>query len=190
MKNNCYNNLILSVGIMLLCAAVFIVVEKICGFGNLTIDDRMVSFIGILATFVVINNYSQVQDIKNECEMKIQELNNKIGIVEAIKVNGKISLNDINSAENKWEAKTLAIRLLKNPNNTFSVITPDPPIGDGKPHDKAKWKLNELDDVVFYDADDTNQKPIENIMLVDELEYYKNEVNILVKIYKNSYNIV
>ncbi len=87
MRNNWSTQLVASVAIMLICATAFLVVIKLLGFENLTINDMMVSFIGILATFVVISNVAQVQEIKHESISAMEKIqHNKEDLSKTIQI--------------------------------------------------------------------------------------------------------
>jgi hypothetical protein len=57
--------------IILLGVIVFNQFYQITGANNVT---YILSFVGILATFIVISNYAQVQEIKRNCDSKVEEI--------------------------------------------------------------------------------------------------------------------
>ena len=69
-----YYNLGITVLIILSSAAVFFLLAKWGGLRELTINDMMVSFVGIIATFIVIGNYAQVEFVKKDCENAITQV--------------------------------------------------------------------------------------------------------------------
>ena len=63
----------------------FIWLNKHCGFG-ISDDGIVITFIGILATFVIISNYAQVSDIKKKVDEKIasiDQINDSINKLES-----------------------------------------------------------------------------------------------------------
>lgn len=73
-QHSWYYHLACSVVIMFLAAVVFLIVVKLFDLKEISINTEMVSFIGILATFVVINNYAQMKELEN----KINQQQNQI----------------------------------------------------------------------------------------------------------------
>lgn len=150
----------------------------------ITNEQIIASIAGILATFVVISNIVQVEAIKREFEGKVAELDDKLEKVRNLRVSNAVSLEVFERAKNNWESRKLASRMFSSKNSTFSVISADPPYGDGKIHSTAKWAIDEDEHIFFYDKDDSERTPIKGIMMVDELGYEQDEVEILLKIYQ------
>lgn len=73
MKLSWYIQLGITVVIVLISASIFVLLVNLCGFNNLSINEMTVSFIGLIATFIVIGNYAQMQDVKEECISKMKE---------------------------------------------------------------------------------------------------------------------
>jgi len=68
--NNRYIYALFGVGIILIFVSITLNISQIV----VTKESIVLFFIGVLATFVVVSNYSQVSDIKSDIEYKIEKL--------------------------------------------------------------------------------------------------------------------
>lgn len=154
--------------------------------------DIIITFIGILATFVVINNYAQIEQSRRvftEEVRKIEEYKNEEFVRMIEKFNAYIkkleteSLKTGKNPEISRESQNLAEFLWdnyeKNPKLKYSVVTSDK-LGEQGKLLSATCRI--VDGVVkFYD--DQN-KEIKDVFIVNEYEYIEDEVNSYVKNYQ------
>jgi len=72
----------IALGILFVFVSSIILEKYKIGFSD---ESYILGFVGVLATFVVISNYIQVQQVKQESEKKINELEGNISEVKVIK---------------------------------------------------------------------------------------------------------
>lgn len=178
-KNPWFVELAISAVIMLVAASVFLLIVKSMHFNSLDINDMMVTFVGILATFIVINNYAQVQDIKIELEKKIEDLKIQQITIEADRKEDEAFIRLWNKARLDSESVTIAMRLYNNPDKEFSLIIADTPNKKGESVN-AKWRMSDIGCLEFFTKEDPLGK-IKHIMMVDECEFRQDYVECLLK---------
>ncbi|MBQ2177047.1 MAG: hypothetical protein II453_19010 [Alphaproteobacteria bacterium] len=171
--------LAISVVIMLAAAGVFMIIVKWMRFSSLDINDMMVSFVGILATFIVINNYAQIQEIKKDLERKIEDLKTQQTTIEEERKADEKFIRLWNKASLHSDSVTIASRLYNDANGEFSIVIADTPYKAGKSV-KAKWRISDVGCLEFYTEDKPSEK-IEHIMMVDECEFRQEYVECLLK---------
>nr|DAY07776.1 MAG TPA: SMODS and SLOG-associating 2TM effector domain family 5 [Bacteriophage sp.] len=106
--------IILSVISIILSLASFITIVAVKINYNLEMVSLLsiIGFIGILATFVVVSNFSQVNRIESKMETKISELNkavSKLLIIEEDIKQIRIEIDKINSRIEKEQENVVAI---------------------------------------------------------------------------------
>lgn len=75
-KNSCDCITVLFIMFVIIATvAIIIMVANIDGWGNTT---KVSGLIGILATFVVVSNYAQMVEIRNQTDKRIKELEDKL----------------------------------------------------------------------------------------------------------------
>ena len=67
------------VTVIIVCLILLIGFEVVLNDSSVQDDKLVISFFGILATFIVISQYAQVLEIKNETSSKIQAVNTELG---------------------------------------------------------------------------------------------------------------
>ena len=150
-------------------------------FGFVLTNDQIVStIIGILATFVVVSNYIQVQEVKRDLELKIEELKVQQTNIENVRETDERYFQLWSEAVSDKVSVTLATHLLENPNQEFNVVTADTPERNGETLN-AKWRFSADNKLEFYTMDDS-QKTLKHIMMVDDYEYNRKYVECLLKI--------
>ena len=179
--NKWYYQLATSVAIMFAATLIFIALVRIFALDALEINNNMVSFIGIIATFIVISNVAQVQEIKHEMDSRINALEKTAQKIDNHQVQTDIQNKKIlhDALEHK-ESVQLAMKLLESPTSTFSVHTYDTPIKEGRSY-KAMWRLNN-GMLIFYEPD-KDDYVISNIMIIEDTEYNHQYIETLVRYY-------
>jgi hypothetical protein len=96
--------------------------NKICNFG-ISDDSIVLIFVGIAATFVVVSNYAQVIEVKNEFKNKVYEFERRINDIEEKfdkqqkEILKKIELMDGFIDIKKWDSRFEHFKSLCNENN-------------------------------------------------------------------------
>ncbi|MFA6779487.1 MAG: hypothetical protein WCU80_06895 [Paludibacteraceae bacterium] len=84
----------------------------------ITDKDIILTFVGILATFVVISNYAQVQEIKNEFENKIKD----IGPASEKNIEDYLKLKNL--SEGRFNLTEEELKMYINLNEQYIMIWP------------------------------------------------------------------
>jgi len=77
-QNNCMQKVIFWVAIGAIAICALGIVLPCFGIGQIDKNNTIVTFLGVLATFVVVNNFSQVADMRRQTENKIKELERQL----------------------------------------------------------------------------------------------------------------
>ena len=152
----------------------------------LTNDQIVATIAGVLATFVVVGNYAQVQEIRHDFEKKVDELKLQQTEITKSQTENKNLVQVWNEARSDAESLTIAYRLLKNPNKEVSVVTADTPYKLGKTQ-KALWRMTKDEKLEFYTTANPTKK-IDDILMVDELDYNGKYVETLLKLLMENNN--
>lgn len=62
--------------------AVVAIIIMVASIGSLGDTPKVMGLVGILATFVVISNYAQMVEIRNQTNRKLDEVKNKLDLIE------------------------------------------------------------------------------------------------------------
>lgn len=150
LKNQWYYHLACSVVIMFAAAILFLLIVKWFDLKEVSINTEMVSFIGILATFIVVNNYAQMKDIENRIDRQQTQIKQQFKYLERT---AKILF------DTKDSLIELSKRIYKYPNHKYTAYAPS---------------LGEIKDcTITYDSNfhltvtDSNGKTLSNVMLID-----------------------
>lgn len=106
MKNNEYLKLIGYVLITFVVVWILAIISNKCFDIEINSDTAIISFIGIIATFIVIGNFSQVAEMKNQTLEQTNNYNLKIQEFDA-------KLKEIDTLKEKLEAKEKDIEKLQ-----------------------------------------------------------------------------
>ncbi|GHU85415.1 hypothetical protein FACS1894153_0590 [Bacteroidia bacterium] len=105
---------VLSATIMILCICIIL-----CKWDTKLDTSLIISFVGILATFVVISSYSQVKDIENKFEKAISELKDKTEEIDKLKQKADNLVEILKIKENSYLFYSDVYNSLNNLSNCF-----------------------------------------------------------------------
>lgn len=81
-RNNCMQKVIfwVAVGAIIICAlGTFL---PVFGIEKIDTENSMITFIGVLSAFIVINNFSQVEDIRNDTKDRLSKMEGQMELKE------------------------------------------------------------------------------------------------------------
>lgn len=161
--------------VYLIIASVFVYCKGVESFSSETL---IVSFVGILATFIVVNNYSQVRDIKEDFTKKIKELNYNNEKIEYF----------LYKTINSTEEYNFVLKLLKREDIEIEVLVEDKKTKDFI-HLKCSYKDILFENDKFYLLKDMRKEEITTFLNYtnkggfitvdsDFIEFYKKVKNL------------
>jgi hypothetical protein len=137
MKNNEYLKLIGYVLLTFVVVWILALISNKCFDVEINSDTAIISFIGIIATFVVIGNYSQVAEMRNQAleqtknyNLKIEEFDSKLKEIDTLKESINTKEKDIEYLQNEFYQGQIMIFVLlsteffnKKEYNTAFILT-------------------------------------------------------------------
>lgn len=106
MKNNEYLKLIGYVLLTFVVVWILALISNKCFDIEINSDTAIISFIGIIATFIVVGNYSQVAEMRNQAleqtknyNLKIEEFDSKLKEIDKLKESVEAKEKDINNLQ-------------------------------------------------------------------------------------------
>jgi len=92
--------------LILVVAVIFAFVQSKMGL-QLNVNDTILMFVGILATFIVVSNYAQVKEIEEKMQKQIEEIKNNL------KYSKEYFMNTVNYDLDKMRDKTVSYKGIK-----------------------------------------------------------------------------
>lgn len=131
-------------------------------------NNVIIGFIGVLATFVVVGNYAQTVDMRNQTENKIKKLEKQLNeakkqLGDAEKLNNDLA-ETIENFKNKYDT-IIKKELLRIVNSKNKTITQSGTFGVGN-----KKVFNDIKEVREEDGTKYNVEFSDSIFLVDIIE--------------------
>lgn len=188
---------------LILCSVVALIVLQLIGSStgrDVNNENIVLTFIGILATFIVVGNFTQVDSIKKDLKIDIDNLSTRVHKIEETHVSAeKLSscVEDQNSAISSQVKDLFTIALVFSNTNLASILFSILKKPNEKYHiENAAHET--FDDVIakivdskieFYKTDEANiEQQITDVTMVNNIPFNYKLVNEALEVYYQSLN--